>query len=84
MWIKEFKIAVIENNIENIKTLLEEIPDFDNLEDMKEAAYLLQEAATLFESLKEKTSVSIQSIKNSLSFLESTQNAKISTIDIMS
>ena len=48
-WLKSFKIAIIEEDINAIDKLLAEIPEFKKIEDMREAYTLIGEAKNKFE-----------------------------------
>lgn len=84
MWLNKFKIAIIEKNTEQINTLLEELPTFATEDEMKEAQYLIKEAAVLLLHLKSQTQDSMQRIQKNLSFLKSTQTNDSSSLDIKS
>ena len=84
MWLSKFKIAIIERNTEEIDTLLEELPTFTTVDEMKEAQYLMKEAATLLLNLKSQTQDTMQRIQKNLSFLKSTQTNDSSALDIKS
>jgi uncharacterized protein YukE len=49
-WLKSFKIAVIEEDINTIDKLLKDIPEFKKIEDMREAYTLIGEAKRKFEA----------------------------------
>jgi uncharacterized protein YukE len=49
-WLKSFKIAVIEEDINSIDKLLKDIPEFKKIEDMREAYTLIGEAKRKFEA----------------------------------
>jgi uncharacterized protein YukE len=48
-WLKSFKIALIEEDIKAVDTLLTEIPEFKKIEDMRSAYTLIGEAKKKFE-----------------------------------
>ncbi len=48
-WLKAFKIALIEEDLKSIDTLLSEIPEFKKIEDMRNAYTLIGEAKKKFE-----------------------------------
>ncbi len=76
-WVKELKIAIAEENPSKIERLVNAFPQFDSLEQMKEAAFLMQEAHTFMTSEKEKTAGILLKINKQKAFLNSasTQNA---------
>lgn len=84
MWLKKLKIAIIEKNTDTIDTLLQDLPEFKSIEEMREAQYLFKEVEKLVSSLKDETQVSMQQIKNNLSFLRSTQTKPTTTLDVKS
>ena len=84
MWLSKFKIAIIEKNTEQIDTLLEELPTFTTEDEMKEAQYLMKEAAVLLLHLKNQTQDTMQRVQKNLSFLKSTQTNGSSALDIKS
>lgn len=49
-WLREFKIALIEDDVKGIDTLLLDIPEFKKIEDMRSAYTLIGEAKRKFES----------------------------------
>jgi len=49
-WLKSFKIAIIEEDINTVDLLLNEIPEFRRIDDMREAYTLIGEAKKRFES----------------------------------
>jgi hypothetical protein len=84
MWLNNFKIAVIEKNIDSIKSLLEEMPEFKDLNSMKEASYLIKEAAAFLQEKKSLMSVEMQQIRKNMDFLNSTNSNSKSSFDIKS
>lgn len=73
MWLTQFKTALVLGQIERISSLINEMPSFETLTEMEQAAYLLQHAKTLLEEEKSKTGQTLQQLKNTLNFLQSTQ-----------
>ena len=84
MWLKQLKIAVIQQDIEQIEKLLESIPVLNNTKEMEEAAYLLQDAVKRVEKLKNKTAASMQQMKKNIDFLNSATANKTAKFDITS
>jgi len=70
-WTNQLKIAIIENNELKIEELLTELPQFDSLEQMKEAAYMMQEAHTLLNKEKNILTSKLLKIKKQKEFLNS-------------
>ncbi len=73
MWLAKLKKALILEDIEQLSTLLGEMPQFDTVEQMEEASYLLMQTKTLIENNKLHTAQILQQLKNNLNFLKSTQ-----------
>ena len=84
MWLNKFKIAIVNQDTDAIDRLLNEMPKFSDVSDMQEAKYLLKEATSLMERLKDKTKSSMKQIKQNINFLKSTQANTKSTLDIRS
>jgi uncharacterized membrane protein YvbJ len=75
-WVKELKIAIAEENESKIEKLIQKLPQFSSLEQMEEAAFLMQEAHTFLKSEKEKTAAILLKIKKQKAFLNSTSSQK--------
>lgn len=78
MWINELKIAIIEKNPDKIDELVECMPMYDKVEDMKAAAALLKEANMLMFTLKDETAEALKKIKKTKDFLNSTHSKESS------
>ncbi len=70
-WINDLKIAVIEEDIENITTIADSLPKFKDINDAKEALNLIQEAIKIIKSKKEETLDIMNKIKQTKAFLTS-------------
>ncbi len=70
-WINDLKIAIIEENINKIRKLIDSMPAFEKLEDMKEAFALIGEAKNIVEKHKKEISREMEKIRKSKKFLES-------------
>ena len=81
MWIKAFKIAIIEENTEEISKLLQEVPTFEKVIDMTEALYLTQEADKLMKRLQEENVSVKNKLQKHINFLKSTQEDPSSSLD---
>lgn len=81
MWLTNFKKALILKEFETLTRLIDDMPQFESLLEMEEAAYLLDHAKTLLEVEKSTTYTSLQQIKNTLDFLKSTENPPVSSIN---
>lgn len=84
MWLTKLKIAVVEKNVKLLEELMSDIPEFDNIEDIKEASYLIQEAISRMNDLKDKTSDSMKQIKKNINFLRSMDIPTSKKLDIKS
>ena len=83
-WLTKLKIAIVEKNTDNINSLLDETPNFEKIEDVKEAMYLFKEALELLYGLKDETAQSMEQLKKNMEFLNSTQPANENTLDVSS
>ena len=84
MWLKKFKIALIEKNTQEIEKLLDAPPQFENMEDVETAMYLLAEASKLLHKLKDETALTMKQLKKNIDFLKSTEAPKNIKFDKMS
>jgi hypothetical protein len=82
MWLDSFKLALILEETTTLSTLLDQMPRFENLAEMEEAAFLLQQAYELTERNKHETAHTLKQLKNTLEFLKSTQNLTDSSLNI--
>lgn len=73
-WVKELKIAIAEENPSKIEQLINSLPQFDSLEQMKEAAFLMQEAHTFMTLEKDKAASILLKIKKQKAFLNATSS----------
>lgn len=73
MWLTKLKAALVLEDIERISTLLGEMPQFESIDQMEQASYLLMQIKTLIEKEQAHTLQILQQIKNNLDFLKSTQ-----------
>jgi len=70
-WINDLKIAVIEEDIDNITSITDSLPKFQDMNDAKEALTLIQEAIKIIKSKKEETLDIMNKIKQTKAFLTS-------------
>jgi len=84
VWLKKFKIALVEQNAENIVMLLDDIPEFSSLAELEEAKNLVDSANELFRVLQEETQLSMIQMKKNIDFLNATQSPHTSKLDIKS
>lgn len=69
-WVDSFKIALIKEDDKAIGELLENMPDFDEVEDMKVASNLIEEAISIFTKKRQETLHQMNYIRKSKKFLE--------------
>jgi len=84
MWHTKLQIAIIEKNTEVIAQLVNEMPEFRDLEEMKRAAVLIKEALRLLHNLRDETAATMQQLKKHKDFLNSTQIDASAKFDITS
>ena len=84
MWLKELKIAVVQKNVEQVEKLLENIPSLDNPQEIEETLYLLEEAKSIVQGLKDETVESMAQMKKNIDFLNSATADKTAKFDITS
>ncbi|TKI71040.1 hypothetical protein FCU45_01235 [Sulfurimonas crateris] len=84
MWLNKLKIAIIEKNPNALGKLLDDVPQLQDPKEIQEAIYLLKEATSLMESLRDETKASMKQIKKNLDFLRSTDIPTSKKLDIRS
>ena len=84
MWIKQLKIAIIEKNTDKLNELMENLPQLEKSEDIEQAVYLLKEATSLVQGLKDETQASMIQMKKNRNFLNATQAPRANKFDIKS
>jgi hypothetical protein len=82
MWLTQLKTALVLGQVDRLSVLIEEMPTFETLEEMEQAAFLFQQIQTFLEDEKSKTSQTMQQIKNTLNFLQSTQTDLPSSLNL--
>lgn len=82
MWLKKLKTALVLEEVETVSSLLETMPQFASLQEMEEAAFLLQQCKLMIETKKIETSHTLQQLKNSLDFLKSTEQHPSPTLNL--
>ena len=83
-WLSKLKVAIAEKNIENINELIENLPQFETIDELDEAQYLFKEVYLLINGLKDETQSSMQRIQKNLSFMRSTEVKPTTALDIKS
>ncbi len=84
MWLNQLKVAVVQKDTELLGSLLENIPTLEDAKEIETAIYLLQEATTLTQQLKDETAASMKQIKKNIDFLNSAVADKAAKFDITS
>jgi len=82
MWLTNFKIALIEQNIDKLSELMQDVPKLNNNKEREEAIYLIKEASNLVNNLKNDTSNSMKQIQKNLNFLKSVEHKTSTRLDI--
>ena len=82
MWLTKLKIAIVEKNTDSLESLLDDIPELTEKEEVDQAIYLLREATELLYRLQDETKISMGKIKKNIAFLRSTERRKINKLDI--
>lgn len=80
-WIQEFKIALIEENLERLTALHEEIPQFATLAEAEEAQALISQAMELFQRASDKTKTAMEQMQKALKFQRSALSGDRSRFD---
>ncbi len=73
-WLELFKIALIQEDIKTIDTLLSEIPEFKKIEDMRSAYTLIEEAKKRFENKQSIIQQKMNKMKHAKKFLDLAEN----------
>jgi hypothetical protein len=81
MWLQQFKIALVKQDSNTIDKLLDEMPPFSEVSQMREAQYLLAQASEFIGTLKDNTAHSMAQLKKNSDYLQST-NSDIPKLDI--
>ncbi len=84
MWLNKLKVAIIEKDMMKLTALMSDIPQLEKKEDITSALYLLKEATSLIESLKDDTQASMSQMKKNINFLKATQAPTTGKFDITS
>lgn len=84
MWLTKLKIAIVQKDVDQLDTLLEDIPKLEDPKEIESAIYLLREATELMHMLKDETENSMKQLKKNLKYLRSTEVKPTSKLDIRS
>lgn len=83
MWLNEFKVALVSNDLAKLQLLIDTMPQFQTVQEMQEALFLIDDAKTKVTTLKNKARLDMKKIKQNIQFLEATHVQSASKIDIM-
>jgi len=83
MWLNQLKVAVVTKDVEQVSTLLQDIPELTTKE-LDEASHLLREAALIAKELRDETAQTMKKIKKNIDFLHATESNKTQKFDITS
>ena len=72
LWIKELKIALLEEDELKIESLIDDLPQFDSIEQMKEAAFMMQEVHNFLNQEKGSYASKLVKLKKQKEFLNTT------------
>ena len=84
MWLNSLKIALLEQDTKKLDSLVDNLPHLEKEEDITTAIYLLKEATSLMERLKDETQSSMVHIQKNINFLQSIQSPLKRSFDITS
>jgi len=76
-WIKNFTIAIVEENYENIGELIDNMPHFETLEEAQTACALIQEALIIMEKEKANTFEAMQKLKKTRQFIDTSSESHL-------
>ena len=82
MWLKEFKIALIQQDTEKLDTLLDTLPQLEDPQEIEQALYLIKEATKLVSSLRDETQSAMRQMKKNIDFLDSAASPRVSKFDV--
>ncbi len=81
-WLSELKVAIVSKDPQKISALIDDMPDFSNLEEMQEALYLIKEAYIVINDFKNETLAKREQIKKNIDFLQSTAQRQSNSLDV--
>jgi len=84
MWIDRLKVAVVQEDTELLRTLLDDIPKFKTSQELNEAIFLLQEATRIVQCHQDKIAESMKKMKKNIEFLDSATANQTAKFDITS
>jgi len=83
MWLDELEIAIVENDAQKISDLINSLPYFNTVDEMKKAQYLLAEAAKVIDIMRDEAANNMIRLKKHIDFLRSTQNPHENKFDVV-
>ena len=84
MWLDKFTVALLQKDADSINALLDEVPNFTNVDDAKKASYLFREALELLYGLKNETVASMRQMKSHIDFLKANTPKPTNGLDVRS
>lgn len=69
-WINDFKLAIIDEDVNSIEKLLDTKISSTDINELRQAKALMDEALTLMQNKKNKVAVQIQKIQKAKKFFE--------------
>jgi predicted sugar kinase len=84
MWLNKLKVAVVEEDIDLLASLLEDIPQLKDAKEREHARYLLDAAKKIVQELQDSTALSMLHIQKNKEFLKATRNMQDNRLDITS
>ena len=81
-WLDRFAIAIATKDTKEISSLLDDMPKFEKVEDMKKAQFLIKDAYELVSGLKDETKKSMQLIKKNIEFLQNSSPIAKNSLDV--
>ncbi len=69
-WLEDLKLAIINKDIDLINSLIEDMPEFEKLEEMQQASALIKEGIDLIKKEMDLLVISMDKMKKSKKFLE--------------
>ena len=84
MWLNQLKIAVSQKDMDLLGSLLADIPNLTDKEELDSAIVLLAQAKEIIQELQNETVASMKQIKKNLEFLKSTETTQPHRLDVKS
>jgi len=70
-WINKFKSSLVLKDADKLDTLIGSMPEFNDLKEMEETYFLMEQARELFESLKSEERHKMNKAKASMNYIKS-------------